>query len=95
MYNENSNCVPTYDPTYDCAKESRKAPLSELLTKLNDLSESNLSLANGIKNSLYGIAPANGDSSMPVTCCMEDSIRNAMRLALDTNEILVGIREGL
>ena len=90
MYNENSNCVPTFDSVL----ESPKQPLSDLLAKLNDLSESNLNMANGIKSSLYGITPANGDSPMQIGC-MEDSIKNAMKLAMDTYEILVGIRERL
>ena len=90
MYNENSNCVPTCDSV----RESPKQPLSDLLAKLNDLSESNLSLALGIRNLLYGNALANEDSSTPITC-MEDSIKNAMELAMDTHEILVGIRERL
>lgn len=90
MYNENSNCVPTCDSV----QESPKQPLSDLLAELNSLSESNLSLAIGIRNDLYGNALADEDSPMPITC-MEDSIKNAMKLAMDTNEILVGIRKRL
>lgn len=90
MYNENSKCVPTCDGV----QEPSKQPLSDLLAKLNSLSESNLSLALGIRNNLYGNALANEDSSMPITC-MEDSIKNAMKLAMDTNEILIDIRERL
>lgn len=90
MYNENSNCVPTCDSV----RESPKQPLSDLLARLNDLSESNLSLAIGIRNLLYGNALANEDSSKPIIC-MEDSIKNAMALVMNTNEILVDIRNRL
>ena len=90
MYNENSNCVPTCDGV----RESSKQPLSDLLAKLNSLNESNLSLALGIRNNLYGNALANEDPSMPITC-MEDSIKNAIALVMNTNEILVDIRDRL
>lgn len=90
MYNENSNCVPTCDSV----REPSKQPLSDLLSKLNSLSESNLSLAIGIRNNLYGNALANEDPSTPITC-MEDSIKNAMALVMHTNDILVGICDRL
>lgn len=90
MYNENSNCVTTCDSV----REAPKPLLSDLLAELNSLSESNLSLAIGIRNIIYGNALANEDPSMPITC-MEDSIKNAMALAMNTNEILVGIRDRL
>lgn len=91
MYNDNQNCVPVCDCE---AKEPRPA-LSDLLTKLNDLSKENLNLANSIKDNLYGAEPENGCAPTSPIGCMEDCIKDILTNTSATNRILIQIRERL
>lgn len=92
MPNDNMN----YAPVCDCkeAKEPRPV-LSELLRKLDDLSNENFELAKSIRDNLYGAVPEEGCAPTRPVGCMEDCIKNILTNVNLTNTVLVQIRERL
>lgn len=90
MYNDNQNV-----PVCDCEMKEPRPALSQLLGKLNDLSKENLNLVNSIKDNLYGAEQKNGCAPTSPIECMEDCIKDILANTIETNSILIQIRERL